>query len=180
MRAPAASVKQTGHDAYRDHKAPGIVGGASSLAVNPPRPLACGLRIIDDYSFLLNGFRSVNSVSHCSIFIFPSQYLFAIGLPVIFSLRRSTSPILSCNPKQLDSSNLTHYGPHRAFTFRGGAFQLTSGPLAAMISRLQSPCPEGQGFSLGLFPLRSPLLRESSLLSLVRLMICLSSAGTLA
>ena len=46
-----------------DHKAPGIVGGASSLAVNPPRPLACELRIIDVYSFLLNGFRSVNSVA---------------------------------------------------------------------------------------------------------------------
>ena len=37
------------------------------------------------------------------LFIFPSRYLFAIGLSPIFSLRRNLPPILSCNPKQLDS-----------------------------------------------------------------------------
>ena len=42
--------------------------------------------------------------------IFPSRYLFAIGLPPIFSFRRNLPPSLSCNPKQLDSSKagLTH------------------------------------------------------------------------
>ena len=39
------------------------------------------------------------------LFIFPSQYLFAIGLPPVFSLRWNLPPTLSCNPKQLDSSN---------------------------------------------------------------------------
>ena len=37
------------------------------------------------------------------LFIFPSRYLFAIGLSPLFSLRRNLPPILSCNPKQLDS-----------------------------------------------------------------------------
>ena len=37
------------------------------------------------------------------LFIFPSQYLFAIGLPPVFSLRWNLPPALSCNPKQLDS-----------------------------------------------------------------------------
>ena len=37
------------------------------------------------------------------LFIFPSRYLFAIGLSPVFSLRRNLPPILSCNPKQLDS-----------------------------------------------------------------------------
>ncbi len=37
------------------------------------------------------------------LFIFPSRYLFAIGLSPIFSLRRNLPPILSCNPQQLDS-----------------------------------------------------------------------------
>ena len=43
------------------------------------------------YRFLLNGFRSFDSLSKV-LFIFPSQYLFAIGFPHIFSLRRSLSP----------------------------------------------------------------------------------------
>ena len=42
------------------------------------------------------------------LFIFPSRYLFAIGLSPIFSLRRNLPPILSCNPKQLDSSKTHH------------------------------------------------------------------------
>ena len=37
--------------------------------------------------------------------IFPSRYLFAIGLPPIFSLRWNLPPNSSCNPKQLDSQN---------------------------------------------------------------------------
>ena len=35
--------------------------------------------------------------------IFPSRYLYAIGLPPIFSFRWNVPPTLSCNPKQLDS-----------------------------------------------------------------------------
>jgi hypothetical protein len=37
-------------------------------------------RIIIFYRFLLNSFRSVNSLFKV-LFIFPSQYLYAIGLP---------------------------------------------------------------------------------------------------
>ena len=37
------------------------------------------------------------------LFIFPSRYLFAIGLVSIFSFRRSLPPILGCIPKQPDS-----------------------------------------------------------------------------
>src|SRR5215217_1022992 len=49
------------------------------------------------------------------LFIFPSRYLFAIGLSPIFSLRRNLPPILSCNPKQLDSLRVYH----RATVVRG-------------------------------------------------------------
>ena len=38
------------------------------------------------------------------LFIFPSRYFFAIGLPRVFSFRRNLPPAWSCNPKQLDSS----------------------------------------------------------------------------
>ena len=37
------------------------------------------------------------------LFIFPSRYLFAIGLAPIFSFRWNLPPTLSCIPKQLDS-----------------------------------------------------------------------------
>ncbi len=38
------------------------------------------------------------------LFIFPSRYLFAIGLPSLFSLRWDLPPALGCIPKQPDSA----------------------------------------------------------------------------
>ena len=43
------------------------------------------------HRFLLNGFKSFNPLFKV-LFIFPSQYLFAIGFPSVFSLGRSLSP----------------------------------------------------------------------------------------
>ena len=48
-----------------------------------------------------------NSLSKV-LFIFPSRYLFAIGLSPIFSFRWHLPPILSCIPKQLDSLRAHH------------------------------------------------------------------------
>ena len=45
------------------------------------------------------------------LFIFPSRYLFAIGLSPIFSFRWNLPPILSCIPKQLDSLRAHHKAP---------------------------------------------------------------------
>ena len=59
---------------------------------------------------LLTVSRPINSLFKV-LFIFPSQYLFAIGLVPIFSFRWNLPPILDCNPKQSDSSNA-----HRNFT----------------------------------------------------------------
>ena len=39
--------------------------------------------------------------------IFPSRYLYAIGLPPIFRFRTNLRPTLSCNPKQPDSLKAT-------------------------------------------------------------------------
>ena len=59
------------------------------------------------------------------LFIFPSQYLFAIGLPPVFSLRWNLPPALSCNPKQLDSVERPSRGKVRG---KDGTVTL-SGPL---------------------------------------------------
>ena len=47
------------------------------------------------------------------LFNFPSRYLFAIGLGVIFSLTWSLPRTLSCTPKQLDSGETSARGKGR-------------------------------------------------------------------
>ena len=63
------------------------------------------------------------------LFIFPSQYLFAIGLSPIFSLRWNLPPTLGCIPKQPDSltapRGATGSGPDGALTLPGAPFQGT-------------------------------------------------------
>ena len=100
--------------------------------------------------------------------IFPSRYLYAIGLPPIFSFRWNLPPTLSCNPKQLDSlktcAMITHSRQERE-----------SHPLSCPFPRDLARNADRQCFyrpQLGtgqactdshgeLFPLQSPLLRES-------------------
>ena len=55
-------------------------------AFSPKRPSS--LKVARFYRFLLNGFKSFNLLFKI-LFIFPSQYLFAIGFSSIFSLRWS-------------------------------------------------------------------------------------------
>ena len=61
--------------------------------------------------------------------IFPSRYLFAIGLPPIFSFRWNLPPTLSCNPKQLDSLTehvtVKRIGMYGSVTLSAAAFQRT-------------------------------------------------------
>ena len=83
------------------------------------------------YRFLLNGFRSFNNLSKV-LFIFPSQYLFAIGFPHIFSLRRSLSPAWGCNIKQPDSLMVRSLGrgaTYGAITLFGQHFQTVLRPV---------------------------------------------------
>ena len=49
------------------------------------------------------------------LFNFPSRYLFAIGLVVIFSLRWSLPPTLSCTLKQPDSKERSSRNPRRSY-----------------------------------------------------------------
>ena len=63
------------------------------------------------------------------LFIFPSRYLFAIGLPSIFSLRWDLPPALGCIPKQPDSTKasreVTGTAPHGVLTLLDAPFQGT-------------------------------------------------------
>lgn len=74
------------------------------------------------------------------LFIFPSRYLFAIGLSPVFSLGRSLPPDLGCIPKQPDSLTAprgeTGSGPDGALTLPGVPFQ---GTWARSVSEDASP-----------------------------------------
>ena len=63
------------------------------------------------------------------LFIFPSRYLFAIGLPSVFSLRWDLPPALGCIPKQPDSAKASRGvrrgGPDGVLTLSDAPFQGT-------------------------------------------------------
>lgn len=59
------------------------------------------------------------------LFIFPSRYLFAIGLSQVFSLGRNLPPDLGCNPKQPDSPTAPHGATGSELD---GAFTLSDTP----------------------------------------------------
>lgn len=63
------------------------------------------------------------------LFIFPSRYLFAIGLSPVFSLGRNSPPDWGCIPKQPDSPTAPRgaagSGPDGALTLSGAPFQGT-------------------------------------------------------
>lgn len=74
------------------------------------------------------------------LFIFPSRYLFSIGLSPEFSLGRSLPPNWGCIPKQPDSQTAPHVaassGPDGAFTLPGAPFQ---GTWARSVAEVTSP-----------------------------------------
>ena len=65
------------------------------------------------------------------LFIFPSRYLFAIGLCSVFSFRWNLPPTLASSPKEADSwkacrtSACEKVQPHGALTLQGVPFQAT-------------------------------------------------------
>ena len=114
----------------------------------------------------------LNSLSKV-LFNFPSRYLFAIGLATVFSLRWSLPPALGCIPKQPDSEK-TRSGRgkrlHGPDTRRGtrprseghGRSPTTAQGLPYVTTRR---APQARRFDAGHFPIHSPLLGESPLVS---------------
>lgn len=116
---------------------------------------------------------------------FPSRYLFAIGLTAVFSLRWSLPPDWGCTPKQPDSQEIAFGAGEAAMGLAPATDRPRSGGLAAF------PAPDAltpkrhisrderrRGFGAGLFPFRSPLLRESLLVSFPPLIYMLKFSGS--
>ena len=118
------------------------------------------------------------------LFIFPSRYLFAIGLAPIFSFRWNLPPTLSCIPKQLDSKKAYRtQSPSR----QRREYHPLCCPLPRDLAKMgllttasidyNSPAQDARDFKLELFPLHSPLLGESLLVSFPPLSYMLKFSG---
>jgi hypothetical protein len=111
--------------------------------------------------------------SFCKVlFILRSHYLCAIGLRAIFSLGRDIPAVSRCSPNQHYSIRGWQPHPGRG---RNGGFTLLAGLSRELRPRLIVGTarpkhttirqPKGRRFSAEHFPARSPLRRESQLLS---------------
>ena len=122
-----------------------------------------------------------NSLSKV-LFIFPSRYLFAIGLRPIFSFRRQLPPILHTMSKVHDSMNSRRtydtYHVDGVLTLLDALFQrdLHRGLHWRTIARLQFR-GQASDLHLELFPVQSPLLRESYSFSFPPLTYMLKFSG---
>ena len=101
------------------------------------------------------------------LFIFPSRYLFAIGLSPVFSLGRNLPPNWGCIPKQPDSPTAPRgaAGPGRTGLSPSPApLSRGLGPGPSLRTLLQTTIREARppDSQAGLVPVRSPLLGESS------------------
>ena len=100
------------------------------------------------------------------LFTFPSRYLCTIGRQVVFSLgwwsTRIPTGFLVSRGTQVPRSASTSFA-YRAFTFYGRTFQTVRLPVSVTCSRPYNP--EVHVLRFGLLPFRSPLLRESHLIS---------------
>lgn len=102
------------------------------------------------------------------LFIFPSRYLFAIGLLLIFSFRWNLPPTLSCTRKQLDSMKAcltlqtqSAYGTRTLCgTPSNGTYPCAeTGPTP--LDYNSTSVKRQADFQVEHFPVHSPLLRES-------------------
>ena len=118
------------------------------------------------------------------LFIFPSRYLFAIGLSPVFSLRWDLPPILSCIPKQLDSLKTyhivtMHWVRDGILTLYDTLFQRICTQVVTENASLtyNSDWSNQPDFKIELIPLHSPLLGESLLVSFPPLIDMLKFSG---
>ena len=97
------------------------------------------------------------------LFTFPSRYYFSIGHQVVFSLG-GWSPLLPTgflvSRGTLDYSSNSYRFAYRTFTSYGGTFQYSSATIIILLCCILNPS-KGYLYWFGLFPVRSPLLRES-------------------
>ncbi|KAK7370991.1 hypothetical protein VNO78_37005 [Psophocarpus tetragonolobus] len=131
---PSTIATMTSPRAYQQ---PGLGPPSQSASVRAPSRSADRLspfhirpgHIADPHPLPSRQFQALFDSLFKVLFIFPSRYLFAIGLSPVFSLRRNLPPDWGCIPKQPDSPTAprgaTGSGHNGALTLSGAPFQGT-------------------------------------------------------
>ncbi|KAG5070684.1 hypothetical protein JHK84_057338 [Glycine max] len=163
---PSTIAMMTSPRAYQQ---PGLGPPSQSASVNVPSRSADRLspfhirpgHIAGPHPLPSRQFQALFDSLFKVLFIFPSRYLFAIGLSPVFSLGRNLPPDWGCIPKQPDSPTAprgaTGSGHDGALTLSGAPFQ---GTWARSATEDASPDynsdAEGDRFHGGLFPRVAP------------------------
>ncbi|KAK7370220.1 hypothetical protein VNO78_36551 [Psophocarpus tetragonolobus] len=131
---PSTIATMTSPRAYQQ---PGLGPPSQSASVRAPSQSADRLspfhirpgHIADPHPLPSRQFQALFDSLFKVLFIFPSRYLFAIGLSPVFSLGRNLPPDWGCIPKQPDSPTAprgaTGSGHNGALTLSGAPFQGT-------------------------------------------------------
>ncbi|KAK7405634.1 hypothetical protein VNO78_07185 [Psophocarpus tetragonolobus] len=131
---PSTIATMTSPRAYQQ---PGLGPPSQSASVRAPSRSADRLspfhirpgHIADPHPLPSRQFQALFDSLFKVLFIFPSRYLFAIGLLLVFSLGRNLPPDWGCIPKQPDSPTAprgaTGSGHNGALTLSGAPFQGT-------------------------------------------------------
>ncbi|KAK7375427.1 hypothetical protein VNO78_35806 [Psophocarpus tetragonolobus] len=131
---PSTIATMTSPRAYQQ---PGLGPPSQSASVRAPSRSADQLspfhirpgHIADPHPLPSRQFQALFDSLFKVLFIFPSRYLFAIGLSPVFSLGRNLPPDWGCIPKQPDSPTAprgaTGSGHNGALTLSGAPFQGT-------------------------------------------------------
>lgn len=171
--------------------APGAVSGGRALPKGGSRPPAARARRRRP-TLPSRRFQALLHSLFKVLFIFPSRYLFAIGLPPLFSLRRRLPPTWGCIPKQPDSPSARPCSAARraadgALTLSGAARSRGTSARrgAGRASRGYNPraraeCARGAVPIVGASRFARRYWGNHGYFLFLRLMICLSPAGGLA
>ena len=180
-RASSPSTQYTITQSHEKHnKQPARLYCSYDTETHLRLPQSHGKKLVPFASLLaISG--TFNSLSKV-LFIFPSRYLFAIGLGPIFSFRRKLPPILRTTSKVRDSKKRCRmndtFHVHGILTLFDAFFQkdLRRRSPWQQLARLQfeNNVPD---LHFELFPVQSPLLRESYSFSFPPLTYMLKFSG---
>ena len=127
--APTASPRASGSPGLRPPARPATVRAPSRAADRPTPFRIRPRRVAGPHPLPSRQFQALFDSLFKVLFIFPSRYLFAIGLSPVFSLGRNLPPDLGCIPKQPDSPTAPRgaagSGHDGAVTLSGAPFQGT-------------------------------------------------------
>ncbi|KAI3493788.1 hypothetical protein L1887_40994 [Cichorium endivia] len=134
MGCPQAGAGSTQLGLWPPHQSAPVHAPSRSADRLSPFHIRPG-RIAGPHSLPSRQFQALFDSLFKVLFIFPSRYLFAIGLTPVFSLGRNLPPYWGCIPKQPDSQTAprgaTGSGHDGALTLSGAPFQGTWAQSAA-------------------------------------------------